>query len=46
MISHWLFETLAAFSRRLSWAEPFDWDDEDEFAVSPPEAAMNDFAWR
>lgn len=45
MISHWVFKTLAEVSHRLSWAEPFDWDDEDELVVTPP-VATTDFAWR
>jgi hypothetical protein len=46
VISHWLFETLAAVTKRLSWAEPFDWDDEDELLVTPARSATKDFAWR
>jgi hypothetical protein len=45
MISHWLFETLATLSHRLSWAEPFDWEEEDELFLWAP-AATKDFAWR
>jgi hypothetical protein len=45
MIGHWLFEILAAVSHRLSWAEPFDWDDEDELLIAPP-SGTTDFAWR